>query len=90
MSGWNKSRKKIWGLSEPFLGMGVALLPEHLVKNSGFVLPEHLVCSPITWPRWQVEGSHDLVVQQKLDSLDLFPNFLIFTCSRSLLFSVVS
>lgn len=33
VSEWNKSKKIIWGLSEPFVGMGAALLPEHLVKN---------------------------------------------------------
>lgn len=33
VSGWNKRRKKIWRLSEVFVGMGAALLTEHLVKN---------------------------------------------------------
>lgn len=44
-------------------------------KKSCFVLPGHLVCSPLAWPCWLVEGSHDLVLQQKLGSLHPSPKF---------------
>lgn len=54
---WSKRRKNIWGLSEPFVGMGAALLPEHLIQKSDFVLPGLLVCSPVTWPYSLVERS---------------------------------
>lgn len=51
------------GALRAILGMGVALLSEHLVKKSDFGLPEHVFCSPVVWPRWLLEGSHDLVLQ---------------------------